>query len=468
MVGYNSDLSTALAAPRPSRFVEIGPTTALLLAGLVLPNVLSLGTLFNLIDIGLPPRSYAIALYALLAVAARRVSFPVLVTCFAIVLIEDLVCTISLMFRLAPLDLLAALRFASRVHVFESPLYVALFGVMLANSAAIVWLLRDRARLLKGNIAVLLGGMAIFLVVDYVSNVSPYFTFGALLGRNQPVVTAGETSGFDKVAGKNGRNVVYIIVESMGYLKNPAARDLVSSPLNDPAIQERYTVTSGHSGYYGSTTNGEMRELCDTRTPYKELTKDIAAQCLPAQLHRRGYQSFAFHSFSGEMFDRTHWYPILGFDKIAFGEDLLPKLKRTCGTAFPGACDVDVAGVIAREAAQTTKPKLIYWLTLNTHIPVAPGYAVTNFNCENPGGRGVFQRAGVCRMGELWHDLFGSIAKLALDPAIGPAEILVVGDHAPPLWSRAGREMFMPGQVAWYRLTPKDADSAHIAQSDVH
>jgi hypothetical protein len=32
---------------------------------------------------------------------------------------------------------------------------------------------------------------------------------------------------------------------------------------------------------------------------------------------------------------------------------------------------------------------------------------------------------------------------------------MVVGDHAPPLWSRAGREMFMPGQVAWYRLTPK-------------
>lgn len=78
---------------------------------------------------------------------------------------------------------------------------------------------------------------------------------------------------------------------------------------------------------------------------------------------------------------------------------------------------------------------------------------MTNFDCEhNPGD---FGRADVCRMAELWRDLFGAIARLALDPAIGPAEILVVGDHAPPLWSRRGRGQFMPGKVAWYRLTPR-------------
>jgi hypothetical protein len=467
MVGSSSGISSALSTPVLTRLPSVRPTAALLLAGLVLPNMLSLATLLNLIDIGLPPRSYAIVLYALLAVAARRLPFPVIVACFAIVSIEDLVCTISLMFRLAPLDLLAALRFASRVHVFESPLYLALGGVMLANSGAILWVLRGRDRLLKGNIAVLLGGMTIFLGVDYVSNVSPYFTFGTLLGHNRPVVTAGKMSGFDEVAGKNRRNIVYIIVESMGYLKSDAARDLISSPLNNPAIQQRYTVTSGHSGYYGSTTSGEMRELCDTRTSYQDLTEELAHHCLPSQLHRRGYETLAFHSFSGEMFDRADWYPVLGFDKIKFEEDMLPKLKRTCGTAFPGTCDTDVADVIAKEAARTTKPKLIYWLTLNTHIPVAPGYAMTDYKCASS-KRVVFQRADVCRMGELWHDLFGAIARLAVDPAIGPAEIIIVGDHAPPLWSRAGREMFMPGQVAWYRLTPKEADSAHIVRSYVH
>lgn len=455
MVGYISSILAARSAPLLTRIPRLGPTTVLLLAGLVLPNALSFATFFHLIDIGLPPRTYAILLYVILAVSARRIPFAVTAALFTLVLVEDLVCTVSLMFRLAPLDLLAALRFAARVHVFESPLYVFLCGLLLMNSAAILWLLRDRARLLKGNLAVLVGAAAIFAGVDYVSNVSPYYTFGALLGRDKPVTTAGEASGFNAIAGKNGRNVIYVIVESMGYLNNASARDLISSPLRDAAILERYDLTSGHSGYYGSTTNGEMRELCDTRTSYQKLDKELAAQCLPAQLHRRGYETLAFHAFSGEMFDRTNWYPVLGFDHMTFSESLLPKFKRTCGSAFPGACDTDVARVIAAQAAKTTKPKFIYWLTLNTHVPVAPGYADTNFNCANRNDRVVFQRADVCRMGELWHDLFGAIAKLALDPALAPAEIMVVGDHAPPLWSRAGRQRFLPGQVAWYRLTPK-------------
>ena len=50
---------------------------------------------------------------------------------------------------------------------------------------------------------------------------------------------------------------------------------------------------------------------------------------------------------------------------------------------------------------------------------------------------------------------YRSVAKIARDPAVGPADILVVGDHAPPLWSRRGRAQFVPGQVAWYRLQPR-------------
>jgi hypothetical protein len=32
---------------------------------------------------------------------------------------------------------------------------------------------------------------------------------------------------------------------------------------------------------------------------------------------------------------------------------------------------------------------------------------------------------------------------------------MLVGDHAPPLWSKAGRNLFTPGKVTWVRLTPK-------------
>ena len=453
MVGYILSVSSALPIAIARRIPRFGPNAALLLAGLVLPNALSFATLFHLIDIGLPPRPFAILLYAILAVSARRVPFFVTAGLFATVLVHDLVCTLSLMFGLAPLELFTAIRFAVRVHLFDSPLYALLSAVLVLNSTVILHLMRDRARLLKGNLVLLAGIAGLFAAADYASNTSPYFSFGSVLGRNQPVITAGEASGFEEVAGKNGRNVMIVLVESLGYLADPHARDVIAAPLSGAEIKQRYVVTSGHSGYYGSTTAGEMRELCDTRTPYQELTKELAHDCLPAQLKHKGYGTFAFHGFSGHMFDRTGWYPALGFDKAIFGESLLPKVHRTCGSAFRGPCDTDVAQAIAGEVAKSKKPSFIYWVTLNTHIPVAPGDARTNFNCE--ADRTVFPRAGVCRMGELWHDLFDSIAKLALDPAIGPAEILIVGDHAPPLWSRSGREMFVPGQVAWYRLTPR-------------
>ena len=158
------------------------------------------------------------------------------------------------------------------------------------------------------------------------------------------------------------------------------------------------------------------------------------------------------HAFYSGMFDRNRWYPRIGFDKLDFGEALIPQLKRRCGTVFRGACDADLPPLIER-AADTKRPNFIYWLTLNTHIPVAPGEARTDFNCERPDNG--FGMAKVCRMAELWHDVFNAVARLALDPAVAPAEILVVGDHAPPLWSKRGRGEFEVGKVPWYRLTPR-------------
>jgi phosphoglycerol transferase MdoB-like AlkP superfamily enzyme len=167
-----------------------------------------------------------------------------------------------------------------------------------------------------------------------------------------------------------------------------------------------------------------------------------------------GYATLAFHGFSEAMFSRPDWYPQIGLDERYFLEQLAPDLAGRCGGTFRGACDADLAAQISRRAAQTSAPRLIYWLTLNTHVPIAPTDARTDFNCGDPASK--FGTMAVCRMAELWHDVFAAVADLALDPAIGPAEILIVGDHSPPLWSKRDRSRFEPGQVAWYRLTPKE------------
>jgi hypothetical protein len=116
-------------------------------------------------------------------------------------------------------------------------------------------------------------------------------------------------------------------------------------------------------------------------------------------------------------------------------------------------------------AAETKEPNFVYLLTLDTHIPVVPGEALTKFGCER--AENGFGLRRVCRMAELWHDVFRAVAQLALDPAIAPAEIPVVNDHAPPLWSRKGRAEFEAGKVPWYRFTPRAGVFASNAHQSV-
>ncbi len=40
-----------------------------------------------------------------------------------------------------------------------------------------------------------------------------------------------------------------------------------------------------------------------------------------------------------------------------------------------------------------------------------------------------------------------------------PTDILIVGDHAPPLWYRKARDLFTTGEVSWFRLSPKAPQS---------
>jgi hypothetical protein len=255
-------------------------------------------------------------------------------------------------------------------------------------------------------------------------------------------------------AGNDGRNTILVMVESLGLLRDPIARRQVDEPLFDSRITGKYKVTTGSIVYYGSTTSGEMRELCHTREPYTEFPKVGGSSCLPSQFRRHGYATMAVHGFHHEIFERNEWYPVVGFDKEVFGQALIDKTHRLCGNAFRGACDADLPPVIAQEAGFSKKPKFIYWLTLNTHIPVSPGEALTKYHCDQDAGP--FRDRQVCVMAELWHDVFAAVSKLALDPSIGPADILIVGDHAPPLWSRRGRSQFEPGLVPWYRLSPRE------------
>jgi hypothetical protein len=427
------------------------PTVFLCLVGIILPNALSLVAL--VLGIGSPPRTAAIMAYATLALIGRNVPAPVTVALYLAVVIYDAVSTIALLFNLAPSEIVLALHLTGNLHLFSSPLYIGIaFGLALLLGVNIVMLTRNRELLRKGNPIVMIGLALAFAAADFAVNTSAAYQFGTLAAAGKPMESAADDSGFRAMAlaGKEPR-VVMIVVEALGHFANPASEKILLSPFADPELAKLYNVTSGETTYYGSTTAAEMRELCDTRKPYQDALEGKPFVCLPRQMKDRGYHTSALHNFMGTFFERMQWYPKLGFDDEFFFKDLAPSMHRLCGGPFRGPCDADVAPVITQKLREAKQPTFFYWMTLSTHVPIAPAEGTPRLNCAQGGGK--IGNEEVCYMTELWMDLFQSVAQLARD--LPGTQIMLVGDHAPPLWSKAGRNLFTPGKVTWVRLTPK-------------
>jgi phosphoglycerol transferase MdoB-like AlkP superfamily enzyme len=396
--------------------------------------------------------------YATLALIARNVPTPITIALYLAVVIYDAISTVALLFNLAPSEIVLALHLTGNLHLFSSPLYIGITcGLALLLGVNIVMLTRNRELLRKGNPLVMIGLALAFAAADFAVNTSAAYQFGTLAAAGKPMESAADDSGFRAMAlaGKQPR-VVMIVVEALGHFANPANEKILLSPFADSELGKLYNVTSGETTYYGSTTAAEMRELCDTRKPYQDALEGKPFVCLPRQMKDRGYHTSAMHNFMGSFFERMQWYPKLGFDDEFFFKDLAPSMHRLCGGPFRGPCDADVAPVITQKLREAKQPTFFYWMTLSTHVPIAPAEGTPRLNCTQDGGK--IGNEEVCYMTELWMDLFHSVAQLARD--LPGTEIMLVGDHAPPLWSKAGRNLFTPGKVTWVRLTPKAEQQA--------
>lgn len=496
-VRLTSPLLRATLAAMASR----RPTLLLCIAGLALPNALAV--VAELRSIGLPPRSLPITFYALLAMLAPALPAFLVVPAYLAVLAYDVVSATSAAFYFTQWELVSSLHLGAEIDVLASPLYAALcLGLALLVAANIALLLAGKRLFAGANRPVFAALMLLVSGGDMLINVSPHYDFGPLAARGQPFESAVQKSGFGEAlesGSGRGRNVLLVMVESLGVLSDRRQRALLFAPFRDPELLARYSVSSGYTTFFGATAYGEMRELCGTRASYKTILAGNDPVCLPDVLAAKGYRTVSVHGFTDAFYARKQWYPKIGFARSIFQESLTRYYGRSCGGAFSALCDVDIAEAIATrmapaahdldepsarcrgaspapcefDFAEKLKTRMaaeqhrlfVYWLTLNTHVPVRIGDAKPRFGCTHGGG--AFGEPEVCTMVELWVDLFEAVRRIALEAA--PMEILLVGDHAPPLWRRAARNMFEPGIVPWVRLTPKPGmyeSGAKVAQQD--
>jgi len=422
------------------------------LAAICLPNLVPLVAMFS--GVGTPLRTAAILAYGIPVLLVRLRHPYAAVAVFLALVVYDLVQSTALLFSFTQAELPRVLPFLIELNLLASSFYTLLGCAILATTLTTVAILLWRQPQLKS--AHLRPGLALLLAMaggDLAFNGVPQYLFGSAYAQDLPFHSALIDSGFAGRLPDSGINLVIVIVEGWGRFVDDRQQSLVTAPLRAPALVRRYQWQGGVTPYYGSTTRAEMRELCASRKPYTDLTGDgRPLDCLPARLAQRGYSTMALHGFTGNMFDRRTWYPLVGFQKMAFREQMQPHLTRTCGLVFDGACDVDVAAEVAQALRQPGGPRLVYWLTLNSHLPIRPGDGSPRFGCDTPANP--FMLHEVCGVAQLWSDVLEQVASIAQDPALPPTAFLIVGDHATPFWSRQARQLFIPGQVSWVSLWP--------------
>ncbi|MFZ0799051.1 MAG: sulfatase-like hydrolase/transferase [Terriglobales bacterium] len=260
---------------------------------------------------------------------------------------------------------------------------------------------------------------------------------------------AGSSSGADE------HNIVLVIAESYGLMLDPASAARLTSPYRDTELTRRFSVTLGEVKFHGSTVPAEFRELCGLGVGVTDHPDDLS-KCLPTLFQRRGYQTTSFHGFTSHMFDRRTWYPQIGFTRSVFLEQMAqdPGMQH-CPGVFTGICDADVARRIGdRLVRHQEKLQFIYWLTLNSHLPVERSAAAAReLGCGS--ANAPVSDVDVCAWTALILKVNSSVAALALRSGLPRTEFIVVGDHAPPFLAQKRRRLFSQDVVPYVRLMPK-------------
>jgi phosphoglycerol transferase MdoB-like AlkP superfamily enzyme len=257
-------------------------------------------------------------------------------------------------------------------------------------------------------------------------------------------------------------NVVVIVVESWG---KPLATDLEESlvrPYSGQGLLERYTLSQGTVPFYGPTIAGEARELCGSAMGFGLLTASVPElkRCLPETMNAMGYHSTAVHGYSARMFDRVDWYGRIGFDETWFRDQLQRQGLPMCPGPFPGTCDAATSVWIGDQLEKNSdSPQFIYWVTLNSHLPVPiPNLVKDPPSCSD---RSITaENEAICSWYQLVFNVHRSVSELALRATMRPTIFLIVGDHAPPFSSARLRSQFSDRVVPYLLLVPKTDGTA--------
>jgi hypothetical protein len=275
-----------------------------------------------------------------------------------------------------------------------------------------------------------------------------------------PSATAVALNAAGITSGEGNRqlpNLVLVLVESWGLAGDSPLRDAMVKPYSQPELLAKYQVLQGTVPFYGTTIAGEARELCGNSIGYyliRAPASDLKG-CLPQRLAALGYDPIAIHGFNRHMYVRSVWYPTIGFQEQWFHEQLQEQGLPDCNGVFIGTCDADIAAWIGRRLGEdSSRPKFIHWMTLNSHLPAPVPLSLPNA-APCLAAQGLEPDSQLCSWYQLVANVHRAVAQLALDPLGRPTVFVIVGDHAPPFGDPSLRDRFSQSDVPYVVLVPR-------------
>lgn len=246
--------------------------------------------------------------------------------------------------------------------------------------------------------------------------------------------------------------ILFVVAESLGALKTEAAKKDMLKEIYARADLFEF-IETGRFEFVGATVMGELRELCNLNVEggyaLRKTPTEKFSGCLPNKLKNAGYMTIAMHGASSELYDRRFWYEKAGFQKKLFAENFLD--RKHC-TAFNGACDSALFVDVKKAFAEN--PKLFfYWLTLTSHSSY-PESDITNHRLDC--AKHELAEGDICNNVRLQVQFFDDLAKLLEQPEMKGVEVIVVGDHMPPIMGDVPLYKAMHWQeVGWLHLKVK-------------
>lgn len=250
---------------------------------------------------------------------------------------------------------------------------------------------------------------------------------------------------------KNGDKILLIGNESLGKATDPNIQAALLAPLYKHQSYYHY-IEDGAFSFVGPTVSGELRELCQKNATVMDISKVQDKEfinCLPSQLREQGYDTYSVHGAAGSLYDRTRWYPLIGFNHVLFKEDFAA--ARDC-KSFSGKCDYDLFEPIA-DIIFSKQKVMLYWLTLNTHAPYDDKLFVDGFDCQD---FSLKEGSEACLNFKQQYQFFYRLSEYVQDNRMKNVEVYIVGDHAPPIMSlKDNYSVFEDFDVSWIKFKIK-------------